>query len=59
MSSDYRVPPLKVPTSVHFRGETSMGLKSQFRPSQFCSNKISLNAGREANGLESTETAGV
>lgn len=25
-------PPLKVPTSVHFHGRTSMGLKSQFTP---------------------------
>ncbi len=52
-------PPLKVPTSVHFHATTSMGLKSQFSSSQFSSNKISLNAGREANGLESIKTAGV
>lgn len=35
------------------------GIKISIHPSQFSSNKISLNAGREENGLESTETAGV
>lgn len=58
MSSDYRAS-IKTSHQCAFPWWNIDGIKISIHPSQFSSNKISLNGDREENGLESTETAGV